>query len=569
VSCAVALWGSSAFGDRGEVNHSASVDKLFEKWDRPDAPGFAVGVILNGKFVHKRGYGMANLDADIPIMSKTSFDVMSLAKSFTTACAARLFDQGVLSPDSDVRRYVPELPEYDPPVTIRHLVTCRSGLRDFYYLMILLGRSEQDAYTKTDVLDVISRQKTPMFKPGTRFAYSNSDYFLLALVIERATGKSFREVTSEQLFDPLEMKHSFFDDDEALPRKHRAIGHSRIGDGPWRRYGLNSSTVGPWRLMTTLDDMLLWDASFTNDVLPAGKHLVAFHKTGSLFNNEKCLSGFPRKTHKGLNRVWYTGGGLGFHAHFIRFPDHGLSIVAFCNLSTAQAWDDMARTLPMVADLYLSDEVDATEPEEPWLPQGAADAALTDKEMEEIGGRVIGTYRSQYGYFVRVSRRDGRLQFQWLFFDYALQAPEPLVVVALNRLRTSRGYNEFELVFEGDARERSEIRVKYRDGRKERWKPVEFVTLDAEQMANYEGDYYSTDLESVYRISAVDGKLFVQFNHGRKRWLLPTVADTFKTMNERFSGMVFTFSQDESGDIAGFGVDFDRVSDLRFERRSP
>ena len=113
---ALALWGSSASADRGEVDHSASIDRLFEKWDQPNAPGFAVGVILNGKFVHQRGYGIANLDADIPITSKTSFDVMSLAKSFTTACAARLFDQGVISPDSDVRKYVPELPEYDSPV---------------------------------------------------------------------------------------------------------------------------------------------------------------------------------------------------------------------------------------------------------------------------------------------------------------------------------------------------------------------------------------------------------------------------------------------------------------------
>ena len=387
--------------------------------------------------------------------------------------------------------------------------------------------------------------------------------------MERATGKSFRDVASEQLFQPLGMKQTFFDDDEALPRKNRAIGHSRIGNGPYRRYGLNSSTVGPWRLMTSLDDMLRWDSSFTNNALPAGKHLNEFHKTGSLFNNVRCLAAFGKQNYKGLQRIWYTGGGLGFHAHFIRFPDHGLSIVAFGNVSTAEAWYDMARALPMIADLYLADEVDPAPPEEPWLPDDSASAALTDKEMNEIAGRIIGTYRSQYGYFVRVSTRDRRLQFQWLFFDYALQDPEPIVVVASNRLRTSRGYNEFELALEGDTRERSQIRIEYRDGRKETWKPVEFVTLDAEQLANYEGEYYSADLESVYRISAIDGKLFIQLNYGRRRLLLPTVADTFKTTNERFSGMVFTFSRDKSGSITGFGADFDRIKDLRFEKRSP
>jgi CubicO group peptidase (beta-lactamase class C family) len=564
----VAMCGSSAFADELDVDHSAAVDRLFEKWDRPNAPGLVVGVIRDGKFVHKRGYGMANLDTATPITSETSFDVMSLAKSFTTACAALLFDRGVLSPDSDVRKYVPELPEYETPVTLRHLLTCRSGLRDFYHLMILLGRSEQDAYTKEDVLDVISRQKASVFKPGTKFAYSNSDYFLLALVIERATGKSFRDVTSEQLFDPLGMKHTFFDDDEAIPRKNRAIGYSRIGNGPYRRYGLNSSTVGPWRLMTSLDDMLRWDASFANNVLPAGKRLSEFHKTGSLFNNEQCLSAFAKQDHKGLKRIWYTGGGLGFHAHFIRFPDNGLSVVALGNLSTFKAWDDMARTLPKIADLYLADEVDSTLPEEPWLPDGSADVALTDKEMTEIADKLVGTYRSQYGYFVRISTRDRRLQFQWLFFDYALQGPEPLVVLTPNRLRTSRGYNEFELAFDAHAQERPQLRIKYKGGRKENWNPVQFVTLDGEQMADYVGEYYCADLESVYRISESDGKLFIQFNYGRKRWLVPTIPDTLKTMNERFTGMVFSFSRDESGSISGCDVDFDRIKALRFEKRS-
>lgn len=565
--CAAALLPAGAVGAQNEENRSASVDRLFQKWDGANAPGFAVGVIQNGEFVHKRGYGLANLDAGIPITPKTSFEVMSLAKSFTTACAARLFDLGVLSPDDDVRKYVPELPEYESPVTLRHLLTCKSGIRDSYHLMILLGRDEQDAYTKEDLLDVISRQKAPLFEPGSRFAYSNSDYVLIATVIERVMRKSFREVANEQLFEPLGMTDTFFDDDEALPRKNRAIGHSRIGNGPWRRYGLNSSTVGNWRLMTTLEDMLRWDASFTNNVLPRGKYLRGFYRTGSLFNNDRCLSAFARKDHKGLKRHWYTGGGLGFHAHFLRFPDHRLSIVAFGNMSTARAWDDMARTLPKVADLYLADKVKPVEPEAPWLPDGAASVALTDQEMKEIAENLTGMYRSSYGYFVRVSTRERRLQFQWLTFDHALQGPEPLVVVAPNRLRTARGYDEFELAFQNVDEGRPVIHITYPDRRKEKWRPAEFVTPDTEELAAYAGDYYSPDLESVYRFSVVDGKLFVQFNNGRRRELSPAVADVFRTTNERFSGMIFTFSRDAPGNVTGFGIRFDRVRDLRFEKR--
>lgn len=556
-----------AAGSGQDTEQAKAINRLFAEWDQPNSPGVAVGVIQDGQFVHKAGYGIANLDAGTPITADTSFDVMSLAKSFTTACAARLFDQGVISPDDNVRRYVPELPDYDPPITVRHLLTCKSGLRDFYHLMVLLGRSEEDAYTKRDVLDVIARQKAPTFEPGSRFAYSNSDYFLLAIVMERAAKMSFRELAQELLFGPLGMHNTLFDDDEPLPRKQRAIGHSRIGQGPWRRYGLNSSTVGPWRLMTTINDMLLWDASFTNDTLPRGRYLRGFHETGSLFRNERCLSAFARQDYRGVRRFWYTGGGLGFHAHFLRFPDHNLSIVAFANVSTDKAWDDMTHTLPAIADLYLPDSVADVPPKEPWLPDGAADADLTDEQIARTADRLIGNYRSQYGYFVNVFTAAKRLQFQWLFFDHALQDPEPLVVLAPDRLRTARGYNEFELLLEGDDTKRPIVRVTYRDGRKETWRPVEFLTPTADELAEYEGEYYSADLESVYRLTTAEGKLFVQLNYGRPRELQPTVKDTFRTTNERFSDMILTFSRDAAGQITGFGVNFDRVRNLQFRRR--
>ena len=129
------------------------------------------------------------------------------------------------------------------------------------------------------------------------------------------------------------------------------------------------------------------------------------------------------------------------------------------------------------------------------------------------------------------------------------------------------GYNEFELLFDPKAQGRSEIRIRFPDGMKEKWKPVDFLKLDSKQLTEYEGEYYCPDLESVYRLSVTDGKLFVQFNYGRKRRLLPTVSDTFKTHNERFPGMIFTFSRDAARVINGFGVDFDRVRDLRFQKR--
>ncbi len=192
---------------------SAKVDRLFAPWDRPDTPGYAVGVIRDGRFLHKRGYGSANLEAEAPITPQTTFRSGSLSKSFTCVCLALLLDAGKVALDDDIRKYVPELPEYDTPIRIRHLIRCESGLRDYWFLMQLAGWNIEDAYTGEDLLALLARQRTLEFRPGTQFAYSNTDYFVLGLIIERLTGQSLRQFAHDNLFAPLGMTRTYVDDD--------------------------------------------------------------------------------------------------------------------------------------------------------------------------------------------------------------------------------------------------------------------------------------------------------------------------------------------------------------------
>jgi CubicO group peptidase (beta-lactamase class C family) len=177
----------------GEVTgkaHAAKVDKLFETWSKPDSPGCALGIVREGKLIVARGYGMANLDDDVPITAKSVFEVGSMTKSFTCVCLALLMDQGRLSPDDDIRKYVPEMPRYDPPITVRHLIRCEGGLRDYWHLMQLAGWNIDDAWTEKDVLALVTRQQTPTFRPGSRFAYGSTGYLLMGRAIERITGQS-------------------------------------------------------------------------------------------------------------------------------------------------------------------------------------------------------------------------------------------------------------------------------------------------------------------------------------------------------------------------------------------
>ena len=205
------LMPSARAGEADDKARAAKIDKLFETWDRPDSPGCALGIVRDGKLVVARGYGMANLDDGAPITTKSVFDVGSMTKSFTCVCLALLMDQGKLSPDEDIRKYVPEMPPYDPPVRIRHLIRCEDGLRDYWHLMQLAGWNIDDAWTGEDVLALVSRQKAPAFRPGSKFAYSNSSYFLLGRAVERITGQSLARFADKNVFRPLGMTSTYLD----------------------------------------------------------------------------------------------------------------------------------------------------------------------------------------------------------------------------------------------------------------------------------------------------------------------------------------------------------------------
>ncbi|MBA3693269.1 MAG: serine hydrolase, partial [Acidobacteria bacterium] len=208
------------------------VDALFAQWDKPDSPGCALGVIKDGNFIYKRGYGMANLDYNIPISPNTSFYIASTSKQFTAASIALLAREGKISLDDDIRKYLPEIPQYQSPITIRHLVYHTSGIRDYLDLTGLAGRHTEDVNTDDDFIKFIARQKNLNFKPGERYLYSNSGYFLLSQIVKRASGKSLRAFTDENVFKPLGMVNTRFHDDRSEIIKNRATGYfPRKGGG--------------------------------------------------------------------------------------------------------------------------------------------------------------------------------------------------------------------------------------------------------------------------------------------------------------------------------------------------
>ena len=205
-----------------------AVDKVFAPWDKTTSPGMVVAVIRDGEIIFQRGYGMANLEHDVPISPDTVFYIASTSKQFTAACIALLVRQGKISLDDEVRKYVPELPDYGHPLTIRQLVHHTAGTRDYLALAGIAGKTTW-GLTLDDAIASIVRQRELNFTPGDEFSYSNSGYALMAEIVKRASGKSLREFSQEFIFKPLGMEHSVFRDDNTLIIKHRATGYDAAG----------------------------------------------------------------------------------------------------------------------------------------------------------------------------------------------------------------------------------------------------------------------------------------------------------------------------------------------------
>src|SRR2546426_4330335 len=188
----------------------AEVDKLFAQWDKPDSPGCALAIVKDGRIVHSRGYGMADLEHEVRITPASPFYVGSLSKQFTAMIIALLAEQGTLGLDDDIRKYLSELPAYDTPITIRHLIHHTSGLPEYMPLLARAGWRPDAPFGNRDVLDIIAREHQLNFRPGEQFSYSNSGYTLLAVIAERAARVGLEEFSDARIFSPLGMKATHF-----------------------------------------------------------------------------------------------------------------------------------------------------------------------------------------------------------------------------------------------------------------------------------------------------------------------------------------------------------------------
>ena len=537
---------SCTFADK----RTDKVDKLFANWDKPDSPGCALAIIEDGKVIYKKGYGMANLEHEIPITPKSVFYIGSVSKQFVSMSIALLIKQGKLSLDDDIRKYLPEMPGYEAPITVQNLIYHTSGLRDYLTLLGIAG-IDFGTYHEDDVVELIARQKALNFNPGERYLYSNSGYFMLAVMVKRASGKSLRQFADEHIFKPLGMKNSHFHDDYTMLIKNRATGYFPAGE-KYRNFISTFDCVGSGGLFTSVEDLFLWDQNFVHKKVGGKDVLDLMHTKGKLNSGKELDYAFAITigSYKGLKTVGHGGALGGYRSAILRFPEQNFSVICLSNLSSFNP----SKLSRQVADIYLADQFKAeVKPEIKPAEEGKFIQLSEEKLKEKAGGYI----QPNTGDIMRLFVREGKL------YSRVTGQAYPLAAVSETEFRVLEVPTDIVLRFEKQSKGKSLLMHMYREGAEpETYESFKMPKPTLDQLKEYEGNYESEELLVTFRLRLKKDKLYFVQRNAPRNSLVMILKDRFN-----IGSMKIHFIRDEENKITAFTLDAGRVRNLRFDRK--
>ena len=535
---------------RGPVSDTTSrvADRVFDAYRGTDSPGCALGVSRNGRVVYERGYGMANLETGTPITPASIFHVASVSKQFTAMSIMLLAKDGKLSIDDDIRKYLPEIPSYGTTITIRHLLTHTSGLRDQWALLALArGRFEEDRITEADVMDVVSRQTGLNFTPGAEYLYSNTGFTLLGVIVKRVSGKPLRDFADERIFKPLGMTSTHFHDDYTMLVAGRTSAYTMRG-GSWHVTIPNFDTYGATSLYTTVGDMLKWEANLDSPVVGDRALIAQMEAPTRLTGGDSSTYGFGlvAERYRGAKIVGHNGADAGYRSSAERFPELGLATVVLCNFAAANPTLLGRR----VADAYLGS---ALAPVQTDVAQQSAtpEVTISPDKLRARAGMYLDTRTMQVN---QLTFRDGKLML-------GAQGNQALVPISDDRMRIP-GPGVVTALFNDAAGTLDLLPPAGRPVHLERHVPV---AATPQLLASYAGEYISDELGgSVKHIVATDSTLSLQSGPGSSFPLRLMFADTFIG-----AGYTVQFAR-ARGQLTGFDVTDGRMRHVKFvKRKSP
>ncbi|HEY3926939.1 MAG TPA: serine hydrolase domain-containing protein [Candidatus Koribacter sp.] len=512
---------------------SQQVDQIFAEYAKPGSPGCSVGAIRDGNFVYKKSFGEGSLEFGVPLTSESVFYMGSVSKQFTAAAVVLAAEKGFLSLDDDVQKYLPELPDYGHPVTLLELIHQTSGFRDFMELEGLAGR-DPASLSADDALKLIAQQKGLNNVPGGEWIYSNSNYFLLGEIVQRATKKTLAQFSEENIFKPLGMTHTRFYDDHTLVLPGRVAAYDPGKDGTFKVDWNNAyELVGGGGLMSTVDDMLLWDRNFYENKLGSGSLVKELQSHGKLNNGNQIdyAMGLSLGNYRGLPTVAHDGALYGYRTAILRFPQQKFSVVTLCNLGNSNP-EGLSRK---VADLYLANDFKA-----PEVPKPGGD-------LPDPTG-FAGTYldpRTHNSYTFTV--KDGKL----MAWGAALQriGTNQYYDFSTNIITFDPAHGKVNLALVGEP--------EFFVGSK-----VVEPKLTESELAAFAGEFHSEEIDANYGLMVEKGKLMLHIHNAPELQLAAVGKDEFRF--DELGSLVF--ERDKSGRVSGFTLIGQRVRGLVFKR---
>lgn len=524
-----------------KVSFENQVDTVFKQYLGTKGPGCAVAVVKEGKVILRKGYGMANLEYNIPTTPSTLFDIASLSKEFTGLAISTLIQQGKLSADEDIHKYLPDVPDFGKLITVSNLLHHTSGVRDWPEALHAGGWNYEEEAAFNDIMRMVKQQKELDFEPGSEYQYSNTGYNLLAAIVEKVSGKSFREYTDSAIFQPLGMLSTHFLDDKGTLMPNLAYSYQTDGKNYVKIINVLTA-YGSSSLYTSVDDLTKWMIHFQQQLNLKNPVYTRMIEKSQLNNGKVNDYGFGLsiETDRGLKTISHTGGWANYRTIILFYPDEKLSIIILSSSGDGKVYDEYIKG---VAGVFLKGKFKSQN------AQSTISKLPAVKVDSMILKRYAGTYRWKDG-MVTITIKNGQIFFQYYGEDsYPTQAISDtsfFLNIAGLPVTFSKSVNGVVDSFT------------FRDSKGFRFAPYAPTTTN---LAEYAGIYYSNEMETEYKAMVKNGKLVLhQFRLGDMELNTFIKDDFWGDMGK------FHFYRDARGKLAGFKYSGSRVRNLRFEK---
>lgn len=524
------------------------IDSLFKE-STSATPGFAVGIVRNDSLIFSKGYGLANLEYNIPITGETVFHMASISKQFTGYAILALEQQGKLKLDDDIRKYLTWFPDLKKKITIRHLLNHTSGIRDQWQLLAISGTRLDDVISQDHIVKMLSKQSDLNFEPGSRHMYCNSGYTMLAEIVHAVSGKTLRAFTDSVIFRPLGMKNTHFHDDYTEIEKNRAYSYQ---SGEPMKFGnsiLSYSNAGATSLFTTIQDLSKWASNFYTHQLNDQSTIQKLVAPGKLSSGKEIeyAQGIVTNKYKGWTQYSHGGADAGYRTYLTVFPDLKMGIMVFSNLGN----EDPGGKAYAIADLFIKDT--AIRKPENVLKRDSTAAILSNPRDY---AKYAGDYISESGLALSLSVKNNQLHYQVMGESNFLspEAKDTFSIPNAPNIRFHPYLKSKDTLLDIEVPGEMLHLVRYKKD----------TSLTDKQLRTYTGRYYSPELQCFYGIELKDHQLYLT-NAKYSDTRLTVIAGNH-LINDFWWMNHLKVRRNSKNQVEGFDVDAGRVMHVRFDK---